>query len=496
MDTIDQEALLCTLKRIDRSLNKRYERNAALYISPQDTEVIKKHLYRQQFPAVLDMVRAGRQTAAIVARVVSRNLWLIDNDQDALWSFLPPILKDCDPVFLREILEAMQENRLEASSQIKQIYLSVYYSMAPAEECLRCLQSGNVVPSVANVCLGSMVQAAADSREMKEAIRSAVTAAPLLRDHPNALKAVFKKMTEEKRAALREAVTGLMKEQVQKKNDVDKLLYITLFTNYPKETSLCCLKDLGQNIGKRINVNLEQWKAVCNQFRAFYQGLLKEKEAQEAAKQMAAYYTEVERYPLGRKCAQQFAKKVFTFAGYSEWSKRYLMEAVQSLPGGSEILERFQETEEVAFSSAGDVYRYLQEEPWNGPKWHSWISTIIVKGVSGREDADQILTALLEDYSGQDCAAEAIHYPQIYQKLIVKRKSLMDPLFAFFSRHAQAKPPMDTADIYRERTIGKVRDAVIQTVVEKHITTGGRQGELYIYLHDFELEICKKLFDI
>ena len=238
MDTIDQEALLCTLKRIDRSLNKRYERNAALYISPQDTEVIKKHLYRQQFPAVLDMVRAGRQTAAIVARVVSRNLWLIDNDQDALWSFLPPILKDCDPVFLREILEAMQENRLEASSQIKQIYLSVYYSMAPAEECLRCLQSGNVVPSVANVCLGSMVQAAADSREMKEAIRSAVTAAPLLRDHPNALKAVFKKMTEEKRAALREAVTGLMKEQVQKKNDVDKLLYITLFTNYPKETSL------------------------------------------------------------------------------------------------------------------------------------------------------------------------------------------------------------------------------------------------------------------
>ena len=65
---IDQAELAKTLKRIKTSLNKRYEKDAELYISYQDTLVIKKHLYNKEYEAINDIVRNNIHSPAIVSR--------------------------------------------------------------------------------------------------------------------------------------------------------------------------------------------------------------------------------------------------------------------------------------------------------------------------------------------------------------------------------------------------------------------------------------------
>ena len=52
---VDQNLLNDTLQKINASLNKRFEKDADLYISKQDEYEIKKHLCNEAYGAVVDL---------------------------------------------------------------------------------------------------------------------------------------------------------------------------------------------------------------------------------------------------------------------------------------------------------------------------------------------------------------------------------------------------------------------------------------------------------
>ena len=75
---IDQLLIDNTLQKINESLNKRFEKNADLYISRQEEHELKKHICNNEFLVILDMMKGRNISSEIVLKVLIRNAGVID----------------------------------------------------------------------------------------------------------------------------------------------------------------------------------------------------------------------------------------------------------------------------------------------------------------------------------------------------------------------------------------------------------------------------------
>ena len=96
MTEINQSELNSTLLRIKNSLNKRYEKDAEMYISYQDALKIRHHIFEKEFEAIADIINSGIMSKPALSRVVVKNLWLI-NEVDAVTARqINSIISFCD----------------------------------------------------------------------------------------------------------------------------------------------------------------------------------------------------------------------------------------------------------------------------------------------------------------------------------------------------------------------------------------------------------------
>ena len=100
MCEVNQSDLLTTVNRIKASLNKRYEKDAELYISYQDTLRIKHHIFAREYEAIENLIQAQIVSPTVVARVVVKNLWLLENLSKGDLKKLNVILNRCDTATL------------------------------------------------------------------------------------------------------------------------------------------------------------------------------------------------------------------------------------------------------------------------------------------------------------------------------------------------------------------------------------------------------------
>ena len=75
---VDQILLNDTLQKINASLNKRFEKDADLYISKQDEYEIKKNLCNEAYGGVVDMAKAKGISNDIIVKVIMRNAGVLD----------------------------------------------------------------------------------------------------------------------------------------------------------------------------------------------------------------------------------------------------------------------------------------------------------------------------------------------------------------------------------------------------------------------------------
>lgn len=124
---VDQNLLNDTLQKINASLNKRFEKDADLYISKQDEYEIKKHLCNEAYGAVVDMAKAKGISHDIIVKVIMRNAGVLNvKDVGKFKKELKPILEDANYKTLQYMMEDVLGNTVYMQKKIRHILFSYY----------------------------------------------------------------------------------------------------------------------------------------------------------------------------------------------------------------------------------------------------------------------------------------------------------------------------------------------------------------------------------
>lgn len=125
---VDQILLNDTLQKINASLNKRFEKDADLYISKQDEYEIKKNLCNEAYGGVVDMAKAKGISNDIIVKVIMRNAGVLDvKDIGKFKKELRPILENANYKALSYMMEDVLGNNVYMQKKLR--YVLFFYYM-------------------------------------------------------------------------------------------------------------------------------------------------------------------------------------------------------------------------------------------------------------------------------------------------------------------------------------------------------------------------------
>ena len=130
---IDQVLLSDTLQKINASLNKRFEKDADLYISKQDEYEIKKNLCNGAYGGIVNMTMAKGLSDDIVLKVILRNAGILDvaNINDFKNS-LKPIFEKADYRALSYMMEDVLSSNVYMQRKVRRILFKYYINGIPS----------------------------------------------------------------------------------------------------------------------------------------------------------------------------------------------------------------------------------------------------------------------------------------------------------------------------------------------------------------------------
>ena len=97
-----------TLKKVEKALDLRFERDSSLYISKEDTEKIKEALYNSKFQNINAFIKKFGNK--IVGKIILNNSWLINfsrNERE-----LKKIFNSIEREFLGDISKDIIEDKI------------------------------------------------------------------------------------------------------------------------------------------------------------------------------------------------------------------------------------------------------------------------------------------------------------------------------------------------------------------------------------------------
>ncbi len=124
---VDQILLNDTLQKINASLNKRFEKDADLYISKQDEYEIKKNLCNEAYGGVVDMAKAKGISNDIIVKVIMRNAGVLDvKDIGKFKKELCPILERANYKALVYMMEDVLGNNVYMQKKLRHVLFTYY----------------------------------------------------------------------------------------------------------------------------------------------------------------------------------------------------------------------------------------------------------------------------------------------------------------------------------------------------------------------------------
>jgi len=131
--------ILNTLKKIDKALDLRFERDSSLYISKEDTESIKKALYHSKFQNINAFIKKFGNK--IVGKIILNNSWLIDFNRNE--RELKRIFDSIDKNFLGDISKDIIEDKIFSTSQFKLFIKQYFLESIPLKDCSKIYKDTN-----------------------------------------------------------------------------------------------------------------------------------------------------------------------------------------------------------------------------------------------------------------------------------------------------------------------------------------------------------------
>lgn len=123
---IDQILLNDTLQTINISLNKRFEKDANLYISKQDEYELKKHICNNAFGAVADMLKGKDIGPEILVKVLIRNAGVMQITDKKMRKELKPILQDVQYKPITYVMEDVLHNNVYIQKELKRLVFKYF----------------------------------------------------------------------------------------------------------------------------------------------------------------------------------------------------------------------------------------------------------------------------------------------------------------------------------------------------------------------------------
>lgn len=128
-----------TLKKVEKALDLRFERDSSLYISKKDTESIKEALYNSKFQNINAFIKKFGNK--IVGKVILSNSWLIDFNKNE--RELKKIFDGIDKEFLKNIAKDVIEDKIFSTTQFKLFIKQYYLTGISLKDCLQIYQNIN-----------------------------------------------------------------------------------------------------------------------------------------------------------------------------------------------------------------------------------------------------------------------------------------------------------------------------------------------------------------
>lgn len=141
---VDQVLLNDTLQKINASLNKRFEKDADLYISKQDEYEIKKNLCNEAYGGVVDMAKAKGISHDIIVKVIMRNAGVLNVKNIGRFKReLKPILEDANFRALSYMMEDVLGGNIYMQKKVRHVIFSYYMSGITANTRINYWKRGN-----------------------------------------------------------------------------------------------------------------------------------------------------------------------------------------------------------------------------------------------------------------------------------------------------------------------------------------------------------------
>jgi hypothetical protein len=128
-----------TLKKIEKALNLRFEKDSSLYISKEDTEKIKKALEKSQFQNINAFIKKFGNK--IVGKIIIDYNWLINFNRNK--KELTQIFNSIDKNFLKDIAKDIVEDKVYSSVEFKLFIKQYYLETEPLKECQKIYRNEN-----------------------------------------------------------------------------------------------------------------------------------------------------------------------------------------------------------------------------------------------------------------------------------------------------------------------------------------------------------------
>ncbi len=147
---VDREKIISTFKRIEKSLNLRFEKKRSLFIDKKDLEDLKRSISNGEMQNIQAM--ETKIDSAIITQVILKNPWLVS---DALLqtrdfsSFLKiNIARDNHIYFLRNIID----DNIYSTNEFKGFIEKIYYPLIKLSECKKIVKNMTLKDSVVLIC--------------------------------------------------------------------------------------------------------------------------------------------------------------------------------------------------------------------------------------------------------------------------------------------------------------------------------------------------------
>ncbi|MDM8535979.1 hypothetical protein QUF70_04425 [Desulfobacterales bacterium HSG17] len=148
-----------TVERIRESINRRFEKDANLYISNQDSQKIKNALRNSNLNIIYLWFKNRKHSAEILTKVILKNAWLMKPiSYEKMKEFFKPIFDTCEQKFFLEVAKESIENKTETSFDLKRLLNDIYYDKADIQLCEHILENGHNDLEVLKTCFQKTIK--------------------------------------------------------------------------------------------------------------------------------------------------------------------------------------------------------------------------------------------------------------------------------------------------------------------------------------------------